>query len=136
MHDLQTREKFYFICEKWLAVEKEDGQLERKLFVASEQEKTQLRLLFKNQAKSNLLTFNLLLALFSSSIQTKFNRLDRITCYFATLYFSLILISIYYDFSFKLFADKTTVLDMSFVSVTFEEVKLFIFISKVKKSIL
>jgi len=24
VHDLQTREKYYFICNKWLAIDKED----------------------------------------------------------------------------------------------------------------
>jgi polycystin 1L2 len=34
VNDLQTNEKFYFICEQWLAVEKGDGKLDRDLFVA------------------------------------------------------------------------------------------------------
>jgi hypothetical protein len=29
VHNLQTREKEYFICEKWFAVEKQDGKLDR-----------------------------------------------------------------------------------------------------------
>ena len=36
IHDLQTREKFYFICQDWLGVEKSDGKIERELFVACE----------------------------------------------------------------------------------------------------
>jgi polycystin 1L2 len=48
--DLQTNEKFYFICEKWMAVEKEDGKLERDLFVACEPQRTELKYLLQKQA--------------------------------------------------------------------------------------
>jgi ankyrin repeat protein len=34
VHDLQTKEKFYFLCRNWLAVEYNDGKIERELFIA------------------------------------------------------------------------------------------------------
>lgn len=29
VHDLQSREKYYFFCQRWLAVERDDGQIDR-----------------------------------------------------------------------------------------------------------
>ena len=43
VHDLQTKEKFYFICQNWMGVEKRDGLLERQLIVAEEEDKTQIK---------------------------------------------------------------------------------------------
>ena len=40
VRDLQTREKFYFLCNDWLAVEHGDGKLERGLFIALDKQKT------------------------------------------------------------------------------------------------
>jgi hypothetical protein len=36
---LQTREKTYFICEKWFAVDKDDFKIERDLFPSLDEEK-------------------------------------------------------------------------------------------------
>ena len=51
VHDLQTRKKFYFLCNKWLAVDKGDGRVDRLLFVANNSQKNELKyLLSKNEA--------------------------------------------------------------------------------------
>ncbi|UJR17432.1 hypothetical protein I4U23_004327 [Adineta vaga] len=39
VRDLQTMEHYHFICQRWLAVEHDDGAIERLLTVASESEK-------------------------------------------------------------------------------------------------
>jgi polycystin 1L2 len=52
VHDLQTREKYYFICEKWLAVEV--NKIERLLPVCGQKQKIELKYLAKEQAKKNL----------------------------------------------------------------------------------
>ena len=54
VHDLQTRERFFFICQRWLAVEKDDGVLERLLPVAGDKQNTELAYLLEKQTNSNL----------------------------------------------------------------------------------
>ena len=54
VHDLQTREKFYFICNKWLAVDKSDGRVERVIPLAGNRQKLDLAYLAKKQAKAKL----------------------------------------------------------------------------------
>ena len=43
VHDLQSREKFSFLCNNWLAVEKSDGRVDRCLFVAGDKQKTEIK---------------------------------------------------------------------------------------------
>ena len=45
VHDLQTKQKYYFLCNDWLAVEHSDGKIERGLFVAYDKQKTELKYL-------------------------------------------------------------------------------------------
>ena len=39
VNDLQTKQKYYFICKKWLRVEKGDGLIERIIPVAGKVQK-------------------------------------------------------------------------------------------------
>ena len=43
--NLQNGEKFYFLCQDWLAVEKSDGKIERELFVACKPQITEIKYL-------------------------------------------------------------------------------------------
>ncbi len=46
--------KSYFICQKWLAVEKDDGRVERILPVAGEYQKHEFSYLLSKQAYHNI----------------------------------------------------------------------------------
>jgi hypothetical protein len=47
VHDLQTREKFYFICNKWLAFNSDDGLIDRLLPVCGEKQKVTIKISIK-----------------------------------------------------------------------------------------
>ena len=97
VHDLQTREKFYFLCENWLAVEMSDGKLERELFVACQPQKTELKYFLRKEAKENINDAHIWLSLFKRPLQSSFTRLDRVTCCFVFLYISSLLNIFYYN---------------------------------------
>ena len=97
VNDLQTNEKFYFICEKWLALEKDDGKIERELFVACEPQRKALKYLLQIKAKENFMTSHLWLSIFKCSVISSFKRLDRLTCGFVFLYTSMMLNILYYQ---------------------------------------
>jgi len=97
VNDLQTNEKFYFICEKWIAVEKEDGKLERDLFVACEPQRTDLKYLLQKQARESLTDSHLWLSIFNRPIYSSFTRLDRVTCGFVFIYLSMLFNIVYYQ---------------------------------------
>ncbi len=98
VRDLQTREKFYFICQKWLAVEKGDGRIERELFVASEWQKKELKYLMEKQSRHYLMDNHLWMSVFYRPIQSSFTRLDRVTCCFLFHYVSMFLNIVCYGF--------------------------------------
>ena len=121
VHDLQTRQKFYFICEDWLAVEKSDGKIERELFVACEPQKTELKYLLKKNAQHNIKDSHVWLSIFNRPIQSSFTRLDRVTCCFVLLYLTMLLNIVYYTSSDDL--GSTGILNIGFVDITLEQVK-------------
>ena len=96
IHDLQTRENFFFICDKWFALDKEDGLIERSLMLSSDYDKTRLNYLLKKQMKNNLRDNHLWLSIFARPVQSSFTRLDRLTCCFVLLALSMLINILYY----------------------------------------
>jgi len=120
LHDLQTREKFYFICQNWLAVEKGDGKLERELFVAYDHQKTELKFLLQNEAKHNINDSHIWLSIFKRPVQSSFTRLDRVTCGFVLLYLSSLFNILYYDQSNN--SNSRNFLNFGLFSISLEQV--------------
>ena len=96
VHDLQTRDKAYFICDKWLAVDKEDCLVERMLPISLSEQKSEFKYLLAKQTKSKLSDGHLWLSVFVRPIQSAFNRLDRLTCCFVLLSITMLMNILYY----------------------------------------
>ena len=126
VQDLQSKEKFYFICQSWLAVEYGDGQLQRGLFVAYESQKTELDFLMEKQAKNYLTDNHLWLSVFKRPVQSSFSRMDRVTCCFVFHYISMALNIMYYDTTSSLFNSSIEIYLVG-VKITFEQVSNFKF---------
>jgi polycystin 1L2 len=127
VHDLQTREKFYFICQNWLAVEKSDGKIERELFLACEPQKTELKYFLQKEAKHNLNDSHIWLSIFNKPVQSSFTRLDRVTCCFVLLYISSFLNIMYFRKSND--SNSSTLLNFGFFNVTIQQVSNFKYIN-------
>ena len=96
VHDLQTRENFYFICQRWLAVEKDDGLIDRLLPVSCDKQKTEFKYLLQKQAKNSLSDGHLWFSVLARPVQSSFTRLDRLTCCVVLLYLSMLMNILYY----------------------------------------
>jgi hypothetical protein len=96
IHDLQTREKTYFICEKWFAVDKDDFKIERVLFPSLDEEKRKYKYLLAKQAKHKMSDEHLWFSIFARPVQSSFTRLDRLTCCFVLLSISMLMNIMYY----------------------------------------
>ena len=96
VNDLQTKQQYYFICEKWLAVEKDDGAIDRILPVAGEAQKTEFNYLLQKQATKNLSDGHLWFSIFARPVQSAFTRVERITCCFVLLFISMLMNILYY----------------------------------------
>ena len=125
--DLQTKEKFYFLCYDWLALEYGDGLIERDIFVSLEKGKTKLKYLMKKQAKTYLNDNHLWLSVFKKPIQSSFTRLDRVTCCFVFHYITMALNILYYNSSSG-FLPNLIQISIGFFNCTVEQVILFLLI--------
>jgi polycystin 1L2 len=118
---MQTREKFYFLCNNWLAVEHGDGKLKRGLFIALEKQKTELKYLLEKQAKTYLTDNHLWLSVFTKPVQSPFSRLDRVTCCFVFHYLAMVLNIIYYKHSLGILPSSFQI-NLNYVNFTIEQV--------------
>ena len=96
VHDLQTRERFYFICDNWLAIDKDDCLIERLLPVCLEEQKTEFKYLLSKQTKQKLSDDHLWFSIFLRPVQSSFTRLDRLTCCFVLLAISMLMNILYF----------------------------------------
>ncbi|CAF1309622.1 unnamed protein product [Rotaria magnacalcarata] len=97
VRDLQTTEKFHFICQKWFAVEKGDGAIDYVLPVAGEYQKQELSYVLSKQAYHSVSDDHLWFSIFSRPPSNKFTRVQRCTCCFVLLLTSMFLNILYYD---------------------------------------
>ena len=96
IHDLQTRDKSYFICEKWFALDKEDGFIQRIINKSSQEDKIKFKYLLAKESKLKLSDGHLWFSIFARPTQSSFNRLDRLTCCFVLLSISMLMNIVYY----------------------------------------
>ncbi|CAF0940715.1 unnamed protein product [Adineta steineri] len=99
VRDLQSMDKFYFICQQWLAVEKDDGRIERILPIASEAEKQKFSYVLSKKAYHSVSDGHLWFSIFSRPPSNKFTRVQRCTCCFVLLFTSMLINIMYYDLS-------------------------------------
>jgi polycystin 1L2 len=124
VHDLQTKKKFYFLCQNWLAVEHGDGKIERGLFVALDKQMTELKYLMEKQAKTYLYDNHLWLSVFRKPVQSSFTRLDRVTCCFVFHYLAMVLNILYFKSSVGILPNSIQI-ELSLFTFTIEQVKYF-----------
>ena len=101
VQDLQTMKKYYFIGQRWFAVEKEDGKIEDILRVANEYAKHQFSYVLSKKAYYSLSDGHLWFSIFFRPPSTCFTRIQRCTCCFVLLFLSMLLNIIYYDQSIE-----------------------------------
>jgi polycystin 1L2 len=97
VHDLQKREKYYFICEKWFGVDSGDNLIDRLLPVSGDLQKKELTYLLANETKYKFSDGHLWYSIFSRPTLSSFTRLDRLTCCFVLLYMTMLVNILYYD---------------------------------------
>ncbi|CAF1181508.1 unnamed protein product [Adineta steineri] len=108
VRDLQSMDKFYFICQQWLGVEKDDGRIERTLPIASEAEKQDFSYVLSKKAYHSVSDGHLWFSIFSRPPSNKFTRVQRCTCCFVLFFTSMLLNIMYYDLSNEAKASSET----------------------------
>ena len=80
IRDLQTDAKWWFVCDRWLAVEEDDGAVDRRLYLATKEDLTKFNILFVNATRKNLLDGHLWLSVFTRPPKSTFTRVQRLSC--------------------------------------------------------
>ena len=97
VQDLPTREKFYFICNKWLAYDKDEGVIDRVLPVACKKQMTDLKYLLKERTKERFSENHKWFSILSKPVLSNFTRLDRAACCFVVLFMAMLMDILYYE---------------------------------------
>ncbi|XP_041474499.1 uncharacterized protein LOC121423243 isoform X2 [Lytechinus variegatus] len=87
--DLETDKMYYFMCDRWLAVEEDDGQIERVIPVAGKSELTGFGYLFYSKTRRNLTDGHLWFSVFARPARSTFTRCQRALCCLSLLFSSM-----------------------------------------------
>jgi len=84
------------LCQKWLAVEREDGQIDRVFPVAGDVQKKEIKALAEKQAKIKISDGHLWFSIIAKPAHSPFTRFERVTACFTLLFISMLMSIIYY----------------------------------------
>lgn len=97
VHDVQTDIKTWFICDRWLAVEEDDGMVERTLVPASKEQLTSFNLLFSTEARKNLTDNHLWFSVVARPAKSNFTRVQRLSCCLSVLLSTMLANAMFYE---------------------------------------
>lgn len=108
--DLRTEERWYFICERWLAVEEDDGRVERILPVASEKELTHFQHLFVSKTVRELGDGHLWFSVVTRPANSPFTRVQRVSCCLSLLCCTMVTNAMFYQMGGE--GEKSTMIEI------------------------
>ncbi|PAA49911.1 hypothetical protein BOX15_Mlig004656g1 [Macrostomum lignano] len=79
IQDLQTKEKYFFICNRWFAFDEDDGMVDRILTVSGREEVRKFDVVFWSKAQKNLNDGHIWLSVVTRPPRSKFTRVQRAT---------------------------------------------------------
>jgi polycystin 1L2 len=89
VQDLQTKEKYYFHCQKWFAVDKDDYEIERMIPDTGKNRHFSKLSLIKDETKKRLNDYHLILSIFNRPADSTYNRLDRTICFSLDIFLTI-----------------------------------------------
>ncbi|XP_064111520.1 polycystin-1-like protein 2 [Macrobrachium nipponense] len=112
--DLQTGKTFAFIVNRWLAVDEDDGQIDRLVPVATPEDITAFRNLFVNTSKKNLTDGHLWVSIFVRPYKSTYTRVQRLSVVVSVTFLTMVVNAMFY----KSEPVRTTKLELGFMTVT------------------
>ena len=88
--------RYFFLNGRWLAVEEDDGLVDRILSVAGQEDVNGFGHVFFSTARQNLTDDHLWLSVVSRPTRSNFTRLQRLTCCMVLLYSTMIANAMWY----------------------------------------
>ena len=84
--DLSNDREYNFVCDSWLAVESDDGQIERTLKVAKDKDLKQFHLVFASTVSKGLMDGHIWFSVFMRPKQSPFTRVRRLSACLALIF--------------------------------------------------
>lgn len=97
IRDTQTEEQYIFACDRWFAVEKEDGSVSRVLQVSDSKELTSFGILFRTKTSKDMFDGHLWISVVAKPSKSKFTRVQRLTCCMSLLFSAMITNAMFYN---------------------------------------
>ncbi|CAF0830285.1 unnamed protein product [Brachionus calyciflorus] len=97
INDFSNGNTFFFICNKWLSLTKEDEQIQRLLPLAGDEQKKELIYLLQKEVKNKLSDGHLWFSIFAKSSLNSFKRTERLTCCFVLMLLGAMANILYYE---------------------------------------
>lgn len=101
IRDLDNDEKTYFVCNRWLAVDKEDGEVHATFGVSSKEELSSFKYQFYSRISKNLGDGHLWLSVVTRPPHSPFTRAQRVSCCLSVLYCAMVASAMFYQFGEK-----------------------------------
>lgn len=82
--------RYFFLCDRWLAVEEDDGMIDRIIPVAGREDLAAFKHLFTSSIRKKLTSDHLWFSIFSRPTRSNFTRVHRISCCMSLLFMTMI----------------------------------------------
>ncbi|EDO48596.1 predicted protein, partial [Nematostella vectensis] len=98
IRDVQSDHKWFFVCNKWLALEKGDGRIDKVFYASSEKEINSFKNKFYNRAATGLGDGHLWMSVITRPPTSPFTRVQRVTCCLCVLLTAMVTNAMFYQF--------------------------------------
>ncbi|XP_063447197.1 polycystin-1-like protein 2 [Mytilus trossulus] len=96
LEDVQTGERYLFICDQWLSLDHDDGCIECAIPVSDKLDKHKFSFLFNEQTRQNTTDNHLWLSVAIRPEDSNFTRLERLACCLTLLFLTMISSAMFY----------------------------------------
>ncbi|VDO16859.1 unnamed protein product [Rodentolepis nana] len=94
--DLQTKNRFNFIVEKWFGVDEGDGLVDRVIPVAGPIDRLRVYYIFSHKVKSDASDNHLWASIFTRPAHSRFTRVERVACCLLILFLTMVSSCMFY----------------------------------------
>lgn len=98
IRDVQTDTVWFFVCNRWLAAEREDGKIERVLHLSGPEEINRFRNKFYARTASGIGDGHLWLSVLTRLPTSPFTRVQRVSCCLSVLLTAFVTNAMFYQF--------------------------------------
>ncbi|EDO32324.1 predicted protein, partial [Nematostella vectensis] len=95
--NLQMDSKWIFMCSRWLALEKDDGLVDRVLLVSTVAELKNFKTLFNTKVSNDLFDGHLWMSVVKKPPRSPFTRVQRLTCCMSLLFTTMMTSAMFFN---------------------------------------